>query len=160
VENPVAAGVIGLAGGVVIPNISETGNSGVYGAGPTGVFGHGPTGVRGQGGSGGPGVHGVSLDTGRGGMFESARSAQVQLVPQRLQQRIPNQVTVTPTALPAGGGPALPKNGLGGDLMVIEMDTEDSQRQCTLWFCVQGRTGNKPARWAQVLVGPPFDGQA
>lgn len=156
-EGPVAAGVIGLAGDTAIPSISETGNTGVYGAGPTGVFGHGSTGVLGQG-SNGPGVHGAADDD-RGGMFESARSAQVQLVPQALRERIPNQVTVTPRALPAGSEPALPKDGRGGDLMVIEMDTEDQRRECTLWFCVQGVSAG-PARWAQVLMGPSFDGQA
>jgi hypothetical protein len=177
-EDPVAAGVIGLAGDTAIPLISESGNVGVYGAGPTGgVRGAGDQfgveglsnfmGVSGQGvhgpgvnGLGRPGVVGIAADDSpRGGEFDSKRSAQVRLVPQQLQQRIPNQVTVTPTAIPAGSEPALPKDGRAGDLMVIEMDTEDKQRVCRLWFCVQSATSGHPARWAQVLVGSSFDGK-
>jgi hypothetical protein len=150
----VAAGVIGLAGGMPIPNISETGNTGVYGAGTTGIFGHGPVGVRGQSDSG-PGVHGIA-NSGRGGMSESVRSAQVQLVPQEVRAPFPNPVSVTPTATPTGReGVQLPKNGRAGDLLTLM----DDQRQCTLWFCVKGESGAGPARWAQVLLGPSFDGQ-
>jgi hypothetical protein len=74
-EGPVAAGVIGLAGAVPIPNISETGNTGVYGSGPTGVFGRGD----------GPGIHGLA-NRDRGGIFESGERgaepiAQLRLVP-------------------------------------------------------------------------------
>ena len=172
---PVAAGVIGLAGGVPIPNISETGNTGVYGAGPTGVFGHGqslsspavPTGpgVRGLSDSG-PAVHGQSdsgpavrggANSGRGGMFESARSAQVQLVPQKVGVPFPAPQTVTPTAIPAGPeGVQLPKDGQGGDLLALM----DAQRQCALWFCVRGQDDGGPAQWAQVLLGPSFAGRA
>jgi hypothetical protein len=177
-EEPVAAGVIGLAGETAIPLISESGNVGVYGAGPTGVKGAGAQlgveglsnfmGVSGQGvqgpgvnGVGRPGVVGTAADnSSRGGEFHSKRSAQLQLVPQELQQRIPNQVTVTPTAIPAASAPALPKDGRAGDLMAIEMDTEDKQRVCRLWFCVQGAASGRPARWAQVLVAASFDGQA
>jgi len=108
-----------------------------------------------------PGVVGTAADdSSRGGEFHSKRSAQVRLVPQRLQQRIPNEVTVTPTAILAGSEPALPKDGRAGDLMAIEMDMEDKQRVCRLWFCVQSATSGGPARWAQVLVGSSFDGQA
>lgn len=152
-RGPVAAGVIGLAGGTPIPDTSETGNSGVYGAGPTGVFGHGPIGVRGQS-DGGPGVHGVS-NSGRGGMFESVTSAQVQLVPRDLRRPLPPPTNVTPQANPMDReGPGLPKDGRGGDLLALM----DDRQQCTLWFCVQGASGSA-ARWAQVLLGPPFDGR-
>lgn len=153
-EGSVAAGVIGLAGGVPIPDISETGNTGVYGAGPTGVFGHGPEGVRGQSDSG-AGVHGVA-DSGRGGMFESVRSAQLQLVPQEIRAPFPTPVTVTPKEIPAGRdeGLQLPKDGRGGDLLTLM----DDQRQCTLWFCVRGGDGG-PAQWAQVLLGTLFEGK-
>ena len=71
-----------------------------------------------------------------------------------------NRTTAAPRAVPAGNAPALPRDGDGGDLMAIEMDTEHKQRVCTLWFCVQSANGGNPARWAQVLVGSPFDGQA
>jgi hypothetical protein len=149
-----APGVIGLAGGVPIPNLSETGNAGVYGAGPTGVVGHGIVGVRAQGDDG-AGVRGISTGD-RGGIFEAVRSAQVQLSPHDLRTVLPAPVTVTATAIPAQGeGPALPKDGRGGDLMAVI----DKTKQCTLWFCVQGANGG-PAHWAQVLLGPSFLGRA
>jgi hypothetical protein len=131
-EGPVAAGVIGLAGGVPIPDISKTGNTGVYGAGSIG---------------------------GRGGMFESTRSAQVHLVPQQALEPFPPRVPVGPTEfLAERGGLAgkLPKDGRGGDLLALM----DNQRQCTLWFCVRGQDGGDPAQWAQVLLGSSFNGQA
>ncbi|MCC6178667.1 MAG: hypothetical protein IT305_25455 [Chloroflexi bacterium] len=156
-RGPLAAGVIGLAGDTPIPNIGETGDTGVYGSGPTGVFGHGPIGTRGQGDAG-PGIHGVGMgNESRGGMFEAVRSAQVQLVPFNLGRQLPSPVTVTPQAIPAGReGPLLPRDGRGGDLMAVE----DTARHCTLWFCTDGTDGSRPARWAQVLLGPSFDGTA
>lgn len=169
-ENPVAAGVIGLAGDTAIPPISETGNTGVYGGGPVGVFGHGfVSGVRGKSEEGlgvsgetdsGAGIYGSATDTrGRGGQFQSERSAQVWLVPQNQPTQFSTPVTATPTVIPTdereGEGPKLPKDGRGGDLMTIA----DRQGQCTLWFCVgKGRAGT--ALWAQVLLGPSFNGQA
>ena len=177
-EEPVAAGVIGLAGDNPIPLISESGNVGVYGTGPTGVRGIGPRsgveglsnfmGVSGQGvhgpgvnGVGHPGVVGSAVDdSSRGGEFVSKRAAQVRLIPQRLQQRIPNQVTVTPTAIPVASAPALPRSGLAGDLMVVEMETEDKQHVSRLWLCVQSGTTTRRARWSEVLIGASFDGQA
>jgi hypothetical protein len=170
-RGPVAAGVIGLAGGVPIPPLTVTGNSGVYGAGPSiGVSGAGPIGVSGAGtigvqgrGTGGPGVDGAS-DNDRGGTFESGTSAQVRLVPRKLRKRAPGQIPVTPSAFAAGDEPALPADGRGGDLLVIEMTapkrprTRSPRSHCTLWFCVEGQ-GTGPARWAQVLVGPSVIGQ-
>ncbi len=172
-EDPVAAGVIGLAGDTAIPLISDSGNVGVYGAGPAGgVRGSGQRfgveglskfmGVSGQG-VGGPGVNGVGRpgvvgiaadDSTRGGEFSSKGAAQVRLVPHRLQQRIPNQVAVVPTAIEAGSEPALAKQGRAGDLMVIEMETEDKQQVCRLWLCVQSTKSGRPARWSQVTAGP------
>jgi len=143
-----AAGVIGLAGGTAMPPVSDTegnsktGNNGVFGKGPTGVFGWG-------------------VD-GRGGQFKSDKSAQVQLIPRRLDHPLPLPVPVTVTAIPILGhegiGPALPKDGLGGDLMAVV----DDQRQCTLWFCVKSSTVSPPtpAQWAQVLLGSSFDERA
>jgi len=177
-EEPVAAGVIGLAGGDPTPPISESGNVGVYGTGQTGVRGSGPRsgveglsnfmGVSGQGvhgpgvnGVGRPGVFGIAVDgSSRGGEFDSKGAAQVRLVPQRLQQRIANQVTITPTAIPVGSAPALPRSGLAGDLMIIEMETEDKQHVSRLWLCVQSGTSTRRARWSEVLLGAAFDGQA
>jgi hypothetical protein len=165
-ENRVAAGVIGLAGDTAIPPISETGNSGVYGGGPVGVFGHGfVSGVRGNSEQGrgvagetdsGVGVFGsASKDTGRGGAFQTARSAQVWLVPKNEPTEFPAPVAVSPTAIRESQAPRLPRDGRGGDLMALA----DNQGQCTLWFCVKGERGAGPARWAQVLLGPSFDGQ-
>lgn len=163
----VAAGVIGLAGDTAIPPISETGNNGVYGRGPVGIFGHGFFGVYGKSETGrgvfgetdsDVGVFGLARkDTGRGGAFQSGRSAQVWLIPQNQPTEFPTPVAVTPTVIRAEReGPKLPKDGRGGDLMAIA----DKQGQCTLWFCVKGEGAAVPARWAQVLLGPSFDGQA
>ena len=173
-EEPVAAGVIGLAGDTAIPPISESGNVGVYGAGPTGgVRGRGQRfgveglskfiGVSGQGvagpgvnGVGRPGVVGIAADDStRGGEFSSKGAAQVHLVPHQLQQRIPNQVAVVPTAIEAGREPALAKQGRAGDLMVIEMETEDKQQVCRLWLCVQSKRAAAPARWSQRYCSAP-----
>ncbi len=148
-EMPVAAGVIGLAGGETKPPLAQTGG--------TGVFGAGPTGVRGEG-QGGPGITGFS-DKDRGGIFESQRAAQARLVPRRVETRFPEGSPVTPAAIAAPvlerGTVALPKNGAAGDLMALLDIGED----CTLWFCVRGASATGPARWAQVLLGPAFDGQ-
>ncbi len=166
-EDPVAAGVIGLAGDTPIPSIVESGNTGVYGAGRTGVFGHGEIGVRGEGiggagvrgeGNSGPGVHGVALDRDRGGKFESSarrrcsscrrrctsayplRSRSLQRHP---RARRPYRRTVEPVT-------SSPSRWI----------QRTSSRVCTLWFCVQSPRSANPARWAQVLVGSFFDGQA
>jgi hypothetical protein len=167
-ENKVAAGVVGLAGDTAIPPISETGNSGVYGAGWLGVFGHGVgTGVRGKSEQSngifgetvsGAGVYGFASETkGRAGVFQSERSAQVSLVPQNQPTQFSTPVAASPTVIPAGReGPRLPKDGRGGDLMTIA----DQQGQCTLWFCVKGEGPAGPALWAQILLGPSFNGQA
>ena len=59
---------------------------------------------------------------------------------------------VTPQAINVSDrGLALPKRGRGGELMAVK----DDQGACTLWFCVKD---GPPARWAQVLLGPEFDG--
>jgi hypothetical protein len=103
-------------------------------------------------------VKGIGIGTqGRGGIFESERSAQVRLIPVK-GRPITEQTAFTPTAIPDPGnlGPELPKAGRGGDLMTIV----DDQRHCTLWFCVQDGTNAGAARWAQVLLGTSFDGRA
>jgi len=142
--------VIGLAGGTTpVPGIDETGDSGVYGAGPTGVIGKGNS---------GPGIHGFgNVDESRGGQFESTHSAQVQLVPHATEKPPPTTESVTPQAIKVDRerGEELPRDGQGGDLLALM----DDQRQCTLWFCVKGPEG-APARWAQVLLGQTFPGNA
>jgi hypothetical protein len=66
----VAAGVIGLAGDTAIPSISESGNTGVYGAGPIGVRG--------------------DSDKGNGGYFASKEVAQIHLEPHPEKLSDPN----------------------------------------------------------------------
>lgn len=107
-------------------------------------------------GGGQDGVNGLGL-AGRGGIFQSQRSAQLQLVPAR-GRRMPEGESFTPTNVAAPGrqGAELPKSGLAGDLMSVI----DEQGDCTLWFCVKGETEGAPSRWAEVLLGPSFDGQA
>jgi hypothetical protein len=144
----VAAGVIGVAGNIPIPASSETQN--------TGVYGHGGAGIRGRG-EGGPGVHGIS-DSDRGGTFQSARSAQVLLLPLKAPGVFPTAIPVSPSAIPIGreGGMRLPKDGRGGDLLALVDDNSD----CALWFCVKtGRSNGGPsAEWAPVLLGPRVTG--
>ena len=145
VSPSVAAGVIGLAGNTPIPQFDFTCETGVYGKGPRGVVGETDRDVGEYlpPSSYNVGVYGLaSNDTGRGGVFESKKSAQVKLVPQR---RIVVEI---------GQNPRMPKDGEGGDLMcTVEGD------RSKLWFCVKSGTGDTPARWAQVLLGLPFDGQ-
>ncbi len=147
---PVGAGVIGLAGGQNKPAITETGDTGVFGLGRTGVQGHGIA---------GPGLIARS-DQDRGGVFKSDLSAQIRLVPKKVGTRLPEASVVTPTGISEvalkSGVVSLPKVGQGGDLMTLIDDT----RRCTLWFCVQDSSRGQPARWAQVLLGPDFDGQS
>ncbi|AZQ70239.1 hypothetical protein EKH77_02550 [Streptomyces luteoverticillatus] len=51
-------------------------------------------------------------------------------------------------------GPGLPKNGHVGEFTALE----EPSGKCTLWFCVSD-PGQGSARWAQVLLGPTFDGR-
>jgi hypothetical protein len=125
-----------------------------YGEGPTGFFAiPANTGVF---GGGEDGVMGMGL-SGRGGIFASERSAQLRLVP-ALGHRMTERETFTPTIVtdPNRQGADLPKNGRAGNLMSVM----DEQGDCTLWFCVRGDGEGVAARWAQVLLGPVFDGLA
>ena len=157
-RGPVAAGVIGLAGGTTpTPDINQTGDTGVYGRGPVGVRGQGPTGVVGEG-ERGPGLHGKGMDSdSRGGIFQSVHAAQVQLVPHPIGEP-PDLTSVTPTVVVGSKErvPFLPKNGRGGDLLTLR----DNRLQCSLWFCVKGEVAGQAAQWAPVAVGPSFDGVA
>ena len=86
--------------------------------------------------------------------------AQVNLVPRPVRTKLPEGSAVTPTAISPGelerGVVSLPRRGRPGDLMTLI----DDARLCTLWFCVRGADEVGPARWAQVLLGPEFPGQA
>jgi len=159
-----APGVVGFSGGVSDESIPA--NMGVLGKGATGVGGLGTRGpgVNGIGSPGAPGVLGVGQDGGRGlgvdergGIFESQRSAQVQLVPAR-GRGVPEQESFMPTIVAEPGrlGTELPETGRAGDLMSVI----DERGACALWLCTQGEKGGAPTRWAQVLLGPAFDGQA
>ena len=145
-----AAGVVGLAGGQSKPDNLETGDAGVFGLGDTGVRGHGLD---------GPGVAGSSKAD-RGGVFATDDQAQVNLVPRPVRTKLPEGSAVTPTAISSGelerGLVSLPRRGRPGDLMTLI----DDAQLCTLWFCVRGADDGGPARWAQVLLGPEFPGQA
>ena len=131
------AGVIGIASDAPLPPFSATREIGVYGAGQIGVRGAGAE--------------------GRGGIFQSDFSAQIQLIPAK-GRPIAEQTEFTPTVIADPGrlGPELPRGGRGGDLMTIV----DDKGQCTVWFCVRDRSDIGAARWAQVLLGPLFDGRA
>ncbi|MCC7372024.1 MAG: hypothetical protein IT306_26650 [Chloroflexi bacterium] len=157
----VAAGVVGLAGDSMIPSFMLTRDTGVYGAADgigTGVVGDGPTGVHGYGATT-AGVHGEGrLPGSRGGVFQANDPAtpQVTLVPADAGTAFFDGRTVAPTAFaPSLVAPYLPRRGNDGDLMALK----DNQRVCTLWFCVRGQDGSRPAQWVQVLTGPAFEGE-
>ena len=129
-------GVIGIAGETPLPSFADTIETGVYGTGRDGVKGDG--------------------SEGRGGIFRSERSAQVRLIPAKRSTQDSEQTSFIPTVIadPGVSGPKLPAEGRSGDLMGLV----DDKGQCSLWFCVRDNAGS--ARWAQVLLGPSFDGRA
>ena len=130
------AGVVGLSGfDPPLPAIDVRADTGVCGAGRNGV-------------------RGIGAD-GRGGIFESTHAAQARLIPVR-RRRMVDLGSFLPTAVsnPSGQGIDLPRNGRTGDLMT----TVDDQGQCLLWFCVREASAAGVARWAQVMLGSPFDG--
>ncbi|MEU3352857.1 hypothetical protein [Streptomyces sp. NPDC037389] len=80
----------------------------------------------------------------------------MRLLPRKVDRLGPTTPT-TPEAVVVSElrrGPGLPRNGRAGEFTTLE----DPAGECTLWFCVSG-PGPGPARWAQVLLGPPFDGR-
>ncbi|MFD7165182.1 hypothetical protein [Streptomyces violascens] len=111
-------------------------------------------GVQGQGS---PGVWGLGPGAANGGLFTSEAGAQLRLVPRESRSPGPSGPT-TPSAVLVDGrnpGPELPRNGRAGELTTLQ----DPSGTCTLWFCVHD-SGEAPARWAQILLGPTFDGRA
>jgi hypothetical protein len=153
---PNGTGVAGRGDSCGVQGASE--KVGVQGSGGkkgTGVFGGGNEGpgVKGQSNFG-DAVVGKSISGGRGGVFESDRSAQVQLVPHAVGGSFSNPVATPVMVIPIKEGPSLPKRARSGDLMAVV----DRTKQCTLWFCVKNSEGTAPAKWAQVLLGGPFDG--
>ncbi|MFI6051314.1 hypothetical protein ACIBCO_14635 [Streptomyces violascens] len=157
--------VLGRAGGIGVRGKGNDG--GVRGESENnfGVEGRSTLapGVRGQStlgigvhGEGSPGVSGLGSGNANGGQFESEAGAQLRLLPRRSDPLTPPS-PVTPSAIPVerGRGPELPRNGRAGELTTLQ----DPSGTCTLWFCVSD-PGAGPARWAQVLLGPTFDGRA
>jgi hypothetical protein len=146
-DGKAGAGVIGLAGGETKPSIDDTANAGVFGMGLIGVRGIG---------SSRDGVSGHSSES-RGGIFSTNRAAQINLVPKSVQiggeATIIEPIGISQVSL-ANGAVPLPKDGRSGDLMALVNPNDGNS---TLWFCVRG-LGSGPARWAQVLLGPPFKG--
>jgi hypothetical protein len=137
-------GVVGVAGSVAVPGDRDLVDIGVVGVAGSGI------GVRGRSETGpgvlgrsdeGPGVTGSS-GTDRGGVFASARAAQVHLRP-----------LFETTQLPCDGQP--------GDLLAISplRDGEpdgSAQGVASLWFCTRARDRERAATWARVA----FDGIA
>jgi hypothetical protein len=107
----------------------------------TGVYGAGQNGVK-----------GVGLK-GRGGVFVSKSSAQVRLVPTERDRGFKEEA-FTPNAL-INPSPVLPRMGQSGDLLTLT----DDRKQCTVWLCVQGNIDSSKATWAQLLVGPAYEGE-
>ncbi|RCH61648.1 hypothetical protein DT019_37325 [Streptomyces sp. SDr-06] len=107
-------------------------------------------------GEGAPGVSGLGPGNANGGQFESQAGAQLRLLPRRTDP-LSSPLPVSPTAIPVerGRGPELPRTGRAGELTALQ----DPSGTCTLWLCVSD-LGEGPARWAQVLLGPTFDGRA
>jgi hypothetical protein len=93
--------------------------------------------------------------SGRGGVFKSDGSAQVQLVPHAVRGSLSNPVATPVMVIPINKGPALPKLGRGGDLMAVV----DGTGKCTLWFCMNDGNRTRSAKWTQVLLGASFDGR-
>ncbi|MCC3768170.1 hypothetical protein [Streptomyces sp. UNOC14_S4] len=108
-------------------------------------------------GEGAPGVFGNGTGTDSGGIFESAKGAQLRLTPRNLAH-VGISAPLTPDAVVVDErfhGPRLPKGGRAGELTTVQ----DPSGTCTLWFCVRDG-GADPALWAQVLLGRTFDGRA
>jgi hypothetical protein len=145
-----------------VPPHYQTAGVGAFGSGDIGVYGLAPAqGIQGSGLVPGVGVKGEATDkSGRGGLFKSARSAQIRLEPIGLSRPFPQAKPTSPTHLPTAadeGGVAdsLPSDGQGGDLIALM----DRFGESTLWFCALG-AGKDSAQWAQVLLGPSFAGTA
>ena len=151
---PAAAGIVGVSGASPVPPISATGDVGVVGQGASGA-GERSIGVLGRSADG-PGVRGTSSDS-RGGVFESARAAQLRLVPHQAGRVFGPTTASSPRELLAEreGELHLPKRGAAGDIIAVV----DDDGACAYWCCVRGE-GAGPARWAQMLLGAPFDGDS
>jgi len=155
-------GVLGISGrGDGTRGESKEG-SGVFGKsesgrGVAGTSGSG-TGVFGEGSQ--AGIEGGSRN-GRGGVFHSQSSAQVQLEPRDVPINTPRTEAVRLSAWQVGEGMApapLPANGRAGDLLATTHPLPDEPENIvgTLWFCSRGSTDDHAAVWREVLMGPEF----
>jgi len=159
------AGVVGISVTKNIKGLDDNPNPIPQITDDVNTFGDG-TGVWGVS-RGGRGVHGQS-DSGRGGVFESTTSSQLQLVPVERPPGLQRRTLPTSTN---SAFPELPRDGQAGDLIATleqESDNGDpsgSSSQARLWFCVRSvvvdpntKKTNRVAGWAQVLLGDTFDG--
>ncbi|MEX0170281.1 PE-PGRS family protein [Streptomyces sp. LMG1-1-1.1] len=153
------------------PGVAGFGETGVIGRGSLcGVRGRGATGVRGET-LFAEGVHGVAQATGAGvvgesqdgpgviaqsatdtglraqsdkevgGVFSSAKAAQIELTP---------HLPETPDS-----APYLPAAGRLGQLVVLS----DDAVTCRLYLCVEAAQEGAPAKWAPVQLGDPVEGR-
>jgi hypothetical protein len=115
------------------------------------------------------GVFGWSLH-GRGGVFASGTPvvegappfpptnlsfAQVRLVPDAVS--LADVETVPPPKQPT---PALPRSGLAGDLIAVDVAPQQGGSATQLWFCIRsGFVGGAAATWAQIAFGETIQGQ-
>lgn len=146
------SGIDLIHGGVGVKGTSNF-DDGVVGEssviGKSGVFGSNTRGI---------GVRGHS-DVSRGGLFESASAAQVQLIPHKPVASIPDQPFPARALNPKGHERALPANGQAGDLLCTSMQGSTGKAVAALWFCVRDGDKADPAKWHQVLLGPEVIGQ-
>jgi hypothetical protein len=167
----IGGGVVGIMGGFPIPLSNITDGVGVFGHGNLGVRGigsiigaHGASdkiGVQGDTTSGW-GVFGTATkSSGRGGAFVTDTSAQILLVPHKVEVKSPNSKLSTPLELSGAGIPqALPRSGTAGDMLAINVLTKAASdtpeiSTCTLWLCVRSadEKTSEPAIWSQILLG-------
>ncbi|WP_171117738.1 MULTISPECIES: hypothetical protein [unclassified Streptomyces] len=81
------------------------------------------------------------------------------IVLRALREPLDPDEPLTPQAVPVDNerrfGPELPKRGRAGQLTMLR---DPQTERCTLWLCVADGDGSA-AKWAQVLLGTPFDGR-
>jgi hypothetical protein len=104
-----------------------------------------------------PGVYGISVGGGRGGIFQS-------FIPNSQFPQVAAQIQLVPTpATPITGTrlPNLLKFGQAGDLTAVVVTLSNAQTTNSLWFCVQSFVSDQnPAKWAEITLGAPIDGGA
>jgi hypothetical protein len=114
------------------------------------------------------GVFGWSLH-GRGGVFASATpvveippfpptnqgAAQVRLVPDPVSAA--DTATAPPPRQPL---PSLPRMGLAGDLIAVDVTPQQGGSATQLWFCIRsGFLNGAAATWAQISFGVTIEGK-